>query len=158
MKSINLLDCISRLFRLLVRFYFNVWYLPSNAAKDFADHLHHFRRRVEPYREFLSPAQQREVFDDVPSQDQERFAKTRRLFVWSMARLPGLFFAFRALTYLASRSRSSLSRPGPWGGGIDWLVRSIVKAFLAEPAKWEQSSRGLIRALPSIAVKPFVQE
>ena len=110
-------------------FAFNVWYLPSNAARDFADHLRHFQNRVEPYREFLSHDQQREVFEDIPGRHRERFANTRRLVCLVNGALAAFVFCLSGFDI--SRLAKSFVFVPTWslGWGIDWLVRSIVKQF-----------------------------
>ena len=108
-------------------FGFNVWYLPSNAARDFADHLRHFRSRVEPYREFLSAEQRREVFDDVPRQHRERFAKSRKLVCLVNGTL-ALFVLCLSGFDIPRLAKSFVFVPTwPLGQGIDWLVRTIVE-------------------------------
>jgi hypothetical protein len=106
-----------------------VWYLPSNAARDFADHLRHFQNRVEPYREFLSHDQQREVFEDIPGRHRERFANTRRLVCLVNGALAAFVFCLSGFDI--SRLAKSFVFVPTWslGWGIDWLVRSIVKQF-----------------------------
>ena len=59
--------------------FFNVWYLPHEAAGEVAEHLRRFRNSTDPYREFLSADQRQEVFEKIPLQNQAKFVKTRRL-------------------------------------------------------------------------------
>jgi hypothetical protein len=106
---------------------FNVWYLPSNASLDFDDHLRHFRSRVEPYREFLSANQQREVFEDIPAQYAKRFAKTRRLVRLVNGVLAGFLLCLSGFDIPHLAKYFTFSPTWALGRSITWLLRWIVR-------------------------------
>jgi hypothetical protein len=106
---------------------FNVWYLPSNASLDFDDHLRHFRSRVEPYREFLSANQQREIFEKIPAQYTKRFVRTRRLVRLVNGVLAGFLLCLSGFDIPHLAKYFTFSPTWALGRGIAWLLRWIVR-------------------------------
>lgn len=105
--------------------FFNVWYLPRNATMDFTEHLRHFRGRIEPYREFLSPEQKQEVFEDMPLQNRRKFEQTRTLVRVINGVLAGGLFCLSGFDI--PRVAKSFTFVPTWalGRGIEWLFRTV---------------------------------
>jgi hypothetical protein len=106
--------------------FFNVWYLPRMTQAEFSERLRRFQKEIEPYREFLSPEQRRDVFEDIPGQNIRRLGRTRRLVRIANSGLVGVVLCLSGFD-VPKVAKSFVFTP-TWalGRAIDWLVRQVA--------------------------------